>query len=38
MDRGAREADAFVETLPAPLGRDGSIRAFDSFIDARNGR
>jgi len=33
-----RESDAFVETLPAPLGREGSVRFFDALVDARGGR
>ena len=33
-----READAFVETLPPPLGREGAIKAFDALIEARGGR
>lgn len=37
-DAVIREADAYAETLPPPLGREGSIRAFDAFIDSRNGR
>ncbi len=33
-----REAYAYVETLPAPLGREGSIQFFDALIEARGGR
>ncbi len=33
-----RESDAFVDTLPEPLGREGSVQFFDALIDARNGR
>jgi len=33
-----RESDAFVETLPEPLGREGSVRFFDALVEARNGR
>lgn len=33
-----READAYVETLPPPLGPVGAIRFFDALIEARGGR
>ncbi len=33
-----RESDAFVETLPPPLGHEGSVRFFDALVDARGGR
>ena len=33
-----RESDAFVETLPEPLGREGSVRFFDALIEARGGQ
>jgi len=33
-----RESDTYVDTLPAPLGWEGSVRYFDALIDARNGR
>jgi len=34
----ACEASAYVETLPEPLGREGSVRFFDALVEARNGR
>jgi len=33
-----REANAYADTLPEPLGREGSVRFFDALVDARNGR
>jgi len=33
-----READAYAETLPEPLGREGAIQFFDALIEARGGR
>ncbi len=33
-----REAYAYVDTLPPPLGREGSIQFFDALIEARGGR
>ena len=33
-----READAYADTLPAPLGREGSVQFFDALIEARGGR
>jgi hypothetical protein len=33
-----RESDAYAETLPPPLGREGSIQFFDALIEARGGR
>ncbi len=33
-----RESDAFVDTLPEPLGRAGSVRFFDALIEARGGQ
>jgi len=33
-----RESDAYVETLPPPLGREGAIQFFDALIEARGGR
>jgi len=33
-----RESDAYAETLPAPLGREGAIQFFDALIEARGGR
>ncbi len=33
-----REAYAYVDTLPEPLGREGSIQFFDALIEARGGR
>jgi len=33
-----RESDAFVDTLPPPVGREGSVRFFDALIEARGGR
>jgi len=34
----ACEASDYVETLPEPLGREGSVRFFDALIEARHGR
>jgi len=34
----ACEASDYVDTLPEPLGREGSVRYFDAFIEARGGR
>ncbi len=33
-----READAYADTLPEPLGREGSVRFFDALIAARGGQ
>jgi len=33
-----READAYADTLPEPLGREGSVRFFDALIEARGGQ
>ncbi len=33
-----RESDAYADTLPEPLGREGSVRFFDALVEARNGR
>jgi len=33
-----RESDAYVETLPPPLGPVGAIRFFDALTEARGGR
>ncbi len=33
-----RESDAYVDTLPAPLGREGSVKFFDALIQERDGR
>ncbi len=37
-DAVTREANAYTETLPEPLGREGSVRFFDALVEARNGR
>lgn len=37
-DAVTREANAYIETLPEPLGREGSIRFFDALAQARGGR
>jgi hypothetical protein len=33
-----REARAYIETLPEPLGPVGAVRFWDSLVDARGGR
>lgn len=33
-----RKADAYVETLPAPLGRAGAVRFWDALVEARGGQ